>query len=67
MSNEDFDQSRLWQTLGELKAGMIAAAKQRDEMIADIKALREDQDKQRRDHDRLIHTGAAVKAWIFSN
>ena len=56
----DIDQHRLWQTLGELREGMRVAAAQREELMLEVKALRLDQQAQRRDHDRLVNRGYGV-------
>lgn len=58
--SDPIDQQRLWQTLGELREGMRQAAKQREELMGEVKALRADQERQRRDHDRLVNRGYGV-------
>lgn len=77
----DIDTNRLWEKLGEMSAAMKTAAAQREEMMADIKALRAEQIRQRQDHDKLVNrgygvllgvgtaaggVGAAVKSMFFS-
>lgn len=57
---EPLDTQRLWTTLGELRESARTAAAQREEMMEEIKALRAEQQSQRRDHERLINRGYGV-------
>lgn len=56
----DLDQTRLWQTLGELREAARQAAAQREELMTELKSLRAEQQAQRRDHERLINRGYGV-------
>lgn len=56
----DVSDARLWQTLGELRQAMRTAQVQREEMMAEIRALRAGQEAQRREHDRLVNRGYGV-------
>lgn len=56
----DLDQTRLWETLGELREAARQAATQREELMAELKSLRAEQQAQRRDHERLINRGYGV-------
>lgn len=56
----DLDPNRIWEKLGEMSAALKTAAAQREEMMADIKALRAEQIRQRQDHERLVNRGAGL-------
>lgn len=53
----DIDTDRLWRALGNLEAAARNADAQRAELIGEIKQLRAEQERQRRDHDRLVNRG----------
>lgn len=53
----DIDTDRLWRALGNLEAAARNADTQRAELIGEIKQLRAEQERQRRDHDRLVNRG----------
>lgn len=53
----DIDQTRLWHTLGTLEAAARTAAEQRQQVMDELRALRAEQEAQRRDHERLVNRG----------
>jgi hypothetical protein len=56
----DIDTDRLWRALGNLEAAARNADAQRAELIGEIRQLRVEQERQRRDHDRLVNRGYGV-------